>query len=147
MKIYSIRILGFKCPCKNISTLFEQLSQSEINFFIIYLLDMIYIAFENLFRVKNAKRNDIDETRGEKNAIFLSRQPFFTRIVMRNPRNHRHKFSWCGFRCAQWNLLMQIRRSHNVRMRMTLIDDSREQFVSFSLTRRCYHLTAIGLPR
>lgn len=51
-----------------------------------------------------------------------------------------------SFRCAQRNLLMQIRRSYNAWMRMNLIDDPRERFVSFSPSSSdCrYQITALN---
>lgn len=140
--LHALRNLGFKCSCKNVLMPPSDRSNSEINFSIWYdLITKIRFAW-------NAKPSEmifVGET--VRRIRYFFRDNDFSRALLRDLRNHRHKFSRRSFRCAQRNLLMQIRRSYNAWMRMILIDDLRERFVSFSPTR-CHHPTAaIRLPR
>jgi len=128
-----LRNLGLEYSCKNVLISPSDRSNSEINFSIWYdLITKIRFA-------SNAKPSEwyfAGET--TRRIRYFFRDNGFSRALLRDLRNHHHKFSHRSFRWAQRNLLMQIRRSYNAWMRMILIDDLRERFVSFSPTR-CHH--------
>lgn len=100
---------------------------------------------ENPFCVQcETERGDIYRQGGEKNTIFLPWTAVFRCYEIREITVI--NFQRRSFRCAQRNLLMQIRRSYNAWMKMILIDDPRERFVSFSPTSSdCrYQITALN---
>lgn len=116
-----------------------------------YFISLIQFNNRKIYSASNAKLNEIifiDETTRRIRYYFCDRDYFSKAMKFASEIREITviNFHAIGLRRARWNLLMQIRRSYNIRMKMILIDDPQERFVSFSppSSSDVYRITAVN---